>query len=337
MGKGIGQIYSYNGNELSKEDFITEEYVANFSTEELFAKNQFTWINFYLLGEFSIIEDFCKKLNLDSLVFQNIEEEENRPQFEDYGDYLFFTVRSAVPSETGISKLHQEQLSFILGKNYLISIQSKPLDFFNGVRDRLENNKGIIRDRGTDFLLIKLLDAIIDNYFNVVDENTNMILVLDTNITKENDPKILSNIEYQKRQLIELKSIVMPMKEIAVALENSNSQLFKKQTRHYITDLRQNCVSIIEEIEVNKNSLDGLTNLYYAVQGQRMNEIIKLLTIVSTIFIPLTFIAGVYGMNFKNMPELEWYYGYPMVILLMIIVTLCLLYYFRRRGWLDKK
>lgn len=201
----------------------------------------------------------------------------------------------------------------------------------------MENNKGIIRDRGTDFLLIKLLDAIIDNYFNVVDENTNMILVLDTNITKENDPKILSNIEYQKRQLIELKSIVMPMKEIAVALENSNSQLFKKQTRHYITDLRQNCVSIIEEIEVNKNSLDGLTNLYYAVQGQRMNEIIKLLTIVSTIFIPLTFIAGVYGMNFKNMPELEWYYGYPMVILLMIIVTLCLLYYFRRRGWLDKK
>lgn len=332
-----GQIYQYNGTELTKEKFNTEAFINEFSFQNL-PQDQTTWVNFYVLDDLASIETFCKKENYDALVFQNIREKDNRPQFEDYESYLFFSVRTAMPSSGGgVLRIHQEQLSFILGKNFLISFQSKPSDYFSSVRDRLENKKGIIRDKGADFLLYRLLDAVIDNYFEVMDANSSTIEELDAKITKTTDPKILTSIEFQKRKLMELRRIVMPLKEITIALENSESPLFKRSTKHYFTDLKQNCISIIEEIESNKNALEGLTNLYYAVQGQRMNEIMKVLTIVSTIFIPLTFLAGIYGMNFDNMPELHMKYGYFITWAVMIIITIALLFYFRRRGWLNRR
>ncbi len=332
-----GQIYQYNGTELTKEKFNTEAFINDFSFQNL-PQDQTTWVNFYVLDDLASIETFCKKENYDALVFQNIREKDNRPQFEDYENYLFFSVRTAMPSSGGsILRIHQEQLSFILGKNFLISFQSKPSDYFRSVRDRLENKKGIIRDKGADFLLYRLLDAVIDNYFEVMDANSSTIEELDAKITKTTDPKMLTSIEFQKRKLMELRRIVMPLKEITIALENSESPLFKRSTKHYFTDLKQNCISIIEEIESNKNALEGLTNLYYAVQGQRMNEIMKVLTIVSTIFIPLTFLAGIYGMNFDNMPELRMKYGYFITWGVMIVITIALLFYFRRRGWLNRR
>ncbi len=169
-----------------------------------------------------------------------------------------------------------------------------------------------------------------------MDSNTSAISDLDSKVTKSSDPKILTSIEFQKRKLMELRRIVSPLKEITIALENSESHLFKKETKHYFTDLKQNCISVIEEIESNKNALEGLTNLYYAVQGQRMNEIMKVLTIVSTIFIPLTFIAGIYGMNFEKMPELKMKYGYYFTLIGMLVITIGLLLYFRKRGWLRR-
>lgn len=332
-----GQIYQYNGTELTKEKFNTEAFINDFSFQNL-PQDQTTWVNFYVLDDLASIETFCKKENYDALVFQNIREKDNRPQFEDYENYLFFSVRTAMPSSGGsILRIHQEQLSFILGKNFLISFQSKPSDYFRSVRDRLENKKGIIRDKGADFLLYRLLDAVIDNYFEVMDANSSTIEELDAKVTKTTDPKMLTSIEFQKRKLMELRRIVMPLKEITIALENSESPLFKRSTKHYFTDLKQNCISIIEEIESNKNALEGLTNLYYAVQGQRMNEIMKVLTIVSTIFIPLTFLAGIYGMNFDNMPELRMKYGYFITWGVMIVITIALLFYFRRRGWLNRR
>lgn len=330
-----GQMYQYNGAELTKEKFNTQPFIEEFSLGSL-PQDKTTWVNFYIMEDVVPIETFCKKQNYDRLVFLNILEKENRPQFEDYGDYLFFSVRSAMPS-SGVSRIHQEQLSFILGENYLISMQSKPSDYFATVRDRLENKKGVVREKGADFLLYRLLDAIIDNYFEVMNVSASAIEDLDSKITKTSDPKILTSIELQKRKLMELRRIVMPLKEIAIALETSKSPLFKRNTKHYFTDLKHNCISIIEEIESNKNALDGLTNLYYAVQGQRMNEIIKVLTIVSTIFIPLTFLAGIYGMNFHYMPELSMKYGYFICWGVMISITIGLLMYFRRKGWLNRK
>lgn len=336
MVQSHGHFYRFSKEELTKEKFNTEPFVEGFSAD-LLSDDKTSWINFYIMDDLPVIEKFCKKENYNALVFQNIRETDIRPQFEDFGNYLFFTIRSAVPSSAGVYRFHQEQLSFILGENYLFSFQSKPSDYFATVRDRLENSKGIIREKGADFLLYRMLDAIIDNYFEVMDINTVAIEELDSKITKTSNPKILSSIELQKRKLMELRRIVLPMKEISIALESSKSPLFKKETHHYYTDLKNNCVSILEEIESNKNALEGLTNLYYAVQGQRMNEIMKLLTIVSTIFIPLTFVAGIYGMNFENIPELKMKNGYYITWGVMIAITVGLLFYFKKRGWLDRK
>lgn len=331
-----GQIFQYNGTEFSKEKFNTAELVSSFQLDKL-PKDKITWINVYINDEFESVEQFCLKQNYDTLVIQNLRERDSRPQFEDYDSYLFFSIRSAIPSASGSLKIHQEQLSFILGENYLISFQSKPSDYFGSVRDRLENKKGITRDKGADFLLYKLLDAIIDNYYNVLDANTTAIEDLETRVAKNTSPQMLTSIELQKRKLIELRRIVLPLKEIAISLEGSKSPLFKRETKHYYSDLKQNCISVIEEVESNKNALEGLTNVYYAAQGQRMNEIMKVLTIVSTIFIPLTFIAGIYGMNFRNMPELAMQNGYFITLGVMVLIAILLLVYFAKRGWLNNK
>lgn len=234
-------------------------------------------------------------------------------------------------------RIQKDQLSFVLGENYVVSFQSKPSDHFDVVRDRIENNKGIIHERNSDYLLYRMLDAIVDNYFEVIDSNTEEIVQLESKISKSNGTESMLRVEYFKRTLMDLRKYVLPLKEIAISLENSENPLFIKETKHYFSDLKQNCVSILEEIESNKSALDGLTNLYYAVQGQNMNEIMKMLTIVSTIFIPLTFIAGVYGMNFHYMPELEMKYAYYATWGVMILIALGLLLYFKKRGWIKKR
>ncbi|MCO5258794.1 MAG: magnesium/cobalt transporter CorA [Crocinitomicaceae bacterium] len=336
MNQSFGHIYHFNTDEISKKKFISSEFVSDFSFSDL-PEDKITWINFYIMDDFNPIKDFCKKAKYDALVYQNIYDHDNRPQFEDYGEYLFFSIKSTIPSSIKANQLFKDELSFVLGRNYIISFQAKPSDNFGVIRNRIENKKGIIREKSADFLLYKLLDAIIDNYYTVLDYNTTILEELDELITKNSDPKILSRIEIQKRKLIELRRISLPLKEITTTIESNRSSLFSNHTKHYFSDLKQSCTNIIEEIESNKNALDGLTNLYYAVQGQRMNEIMKMLTIVSTIFIPLTFIAGVYGMNFHYMPELNIKYGYFITLGVMVIIAVALLFYFRKKGWLKRE
>lgn len=335
MTESFGQIYQYNGKDISTTKFDTRTFINEFSFDSL-PEDKITWINFYIMDDYAPIKEFCKKRGYDVLVYQSIFDRDNRPQYEDFEDYLFFSIKSAIPSASNATQIYKDELSFILGKNYLISFQSKPSDNFGQIRDRLENNKGIIRDKQMDFLLYKLLDAISDSYYTVIDNCTTTIEELDEIITKNTDPKILTRIEIEKRKLIELRRIAVPLKEIATALEGEKNFLLARNTKHYFSNLKQSCTSIIEEIESNKNALDGLTNLYYAVQGQRMNEIMKMLTIVSTIFIPLTFIVGVYGMNFHYMPELDMKYGYFATWGVMAMIAILLLFYFRRKGWLNK-
>ncbi|HNS41227.1 MAG TPA: magnesium/cobalt transporter CorA [Taishania sp.] len=336
MNTSFGQIYTYNAAACTKEKFKTAQFVESFSLDAL-PKDKITWINFYMYDDLAPIEAFCKKAKLDSLVFQNIRDRDYRPQFEDYDHYLFFSVRSATPTTGKMTRIFEEQLSFVLGEHYLISFQSKPSDYFGSVRDRLENGKGLLREKGAELLLYRLLDSIVDNYFYALEGFTTEISELESKVSKSSTPEILSFIESHKRKHIEFRRIVAPLKEIAISLENSENKLFKRETKHYFSDLKQNCISITEEVESNKNALEGLANLYYAVQGQRMNEIMKMLTIVSTIFIPLTFLAGIYGMNFDNMPELRTKYGYFATWGVMVLIAVGLLYYFRRKGWLGRK
>ena len=232
---------------------------------------------------------------------------------------------------------HSYGLSFALcWKLYLISFQNKSSDHFVDVRNRIEKKRGKIRLKGPDFLLFRMLEAIIDNYFEVLEHITETIEELEVKMHENTNANTLKLIELQKRKLIELRKIVIPLKDVTSQLEKTNSDLLENENHYYFTDLKENCLSVLEEIDVNKQILDGMANLYYAVQGQKMNEIMKILTIVSSVFIPLTFIVGVYGMNFENMPELKYKYGYYTVVGVMFAIAILLIFYFKRNGWLKK-
>jgi magnesium transporter len=246
-------------------------------------------------------------------------------------------VRSALPAENNIFVLQQEQISFILGKNYLISFQQKSSEHFTDVRDRIEKKRGKIRYKGADFLLFRMLDAIVDNYFEVLVDITDSIEKLEMKLIRVANSDTLKMIEFQKRKLIELRKIVLPLKDVAFQLEKTQSQFINSDNHPYFADLKENCLAVMEEIDANKQILEGMANLYYAIQGQRMNEIMKVLTVVSAIFIPLTFIVGVYGMNFKYMPELEYKYGYYTIVAIMFAISISLLLFFVKRGWLKRK
>lgn len=295
------------------------------------------WLNFHNLHDRASIEKLCERLSIDKLSVEDIYTEKKRPKLEEYSNYLFFSIRSALPETEEFSMLHQEQISFILGPNYLISFQEKSSDHFTEVRDRIEKKRGKIRFKGADFLLFRMLDAIIDNYFEVLEDITDSIEKLEAKILRSASSETLKMIEFQKRKLIELRKIVLPLREVTFQLEKAQSPFLESVNHYYFADLKENCLAVLDEIDANKQILDGLANLYYAVQGQRMNEIMRVLTVISAIFIPLTFIVGVYGMNFENMPELEYTYGYYIVIGVMFLIAISMLILFIKRGWLKKK
>ena len=331
----ICQIYKYDNDFFLLSKNTPSYFATEFVSTEI-QKDKVVWLNFHSIEDKTEIEKLCDSLHIDKLSVEDIFREKHRPKLEEYPNYLFFSIRSALPDENNVFVLEQEQISFILGNHYLISFQPKSSDHFTDVRERIEKKRGKIRIKGPDFLLFRMLEAIIDNYFEVLENITDTISELETRLIHNSSSETLKLVELQKRKLSELRKIVIPLKEATSQLEKSQSQLIDKENHYYFSDLREHCLSVLEEIDNNKQILDGMTNLYYAIQGQKMNEIMKLLTIVSAIFIPLTFIVGVYGMNFKNMPELEMKYGYFIVLGGMVTIAILLINYFKKRGWLKK-
>jgi len=330
------QLYCYNSENVSVQKETMKDFLSKFKLSDL-KDDEVHWINFHDISERALLEQFFQDQNYDRLTIEDVYTKGKRPKLEEYEHYLFFAIRSALPTAPDATKLHQEQISFILGKKYLISLQEKSSDHFTVVRERILNKKGVIRDRGSDFLLYRMLDAIVDNYFEVLDDTSKMVDRLDKQLTISRDPQLPQKIEIQKRKLLELRKIVMPLKDIALLLEAAQHEYLSKENHHYFVDLKENCYSILDEIDSNKSMLEGMSSLYYAIQGQRMNEIMKVLTVVSAIFIPLTFIAGIYGMNFDNMPELHYENSYYVAMAGMLLIAISLVVYFVKRGWLKRK
>ena len=329
------QIYKYDNDFFLLTKNSPEYFAKEFVSTEI-QHDTVVWLNFHSIEDQCNIEKLCDSLAIDKLTIEDIYKENHRPKLEEYSNYLAFSVRSALPNEKNIFILEQEQISFLLGERYLISFQEKSSDHFTVVRERIEKKRGKIRTKGPDFLLFRMIEAIIDNYFEVLEHITDTIEELETRILHNSSSETLKMIELQKRKLVELRKIVIPLKEVTSQLEKTQSHLINPENHYYFSDLKENCLSVLDEIDANKQILDGLANLYYAIQGQRMNEIMKLLTIVSAIFIPLTFIAGVYGMNFKFMPDTQYIYGYPIALVSMLIIAILLIIYFRKKGWLGK-
>lgn len=331
----ICQLFKYDREFFLVTRNSPEFFAKAFVSTEI-DENEVAWLNFHSTTEIEHITALCENLRVDKLVVEDIYTEKQRPKVEEYNDYIFFSIRSALPIESDSKMLRQEQISFLLGEHYLISFQQKKSDHFTDVRERIEMNKGKIRSKGPDFLMFRMLEAIVDNYYEVLAEITESTQRLEKRVMRSTQSEILKLIEQDKKRLAELRKLALPMKDISSQIQKSENPIFRPENKYYFDDLRDYCVGVLEEIDINKQILDGLTNLYYAVQGQRMNEIMKLLTVVSAIFIPLTFIAGLYGMNFEYIPELQMKNGYFFTLGFMLLIAVLLIFYFKRRGWLGK-
>ncbi len=297
------------------------------------ADGTITWIDIDGLADLRTMNDLGERFGLHALMIEDILNTDQRPKIEEYQDHLFVVVKMlTLDEETG--GLNTEQVSLVLGHNYVISLQERPGDILDPVRDRIRNGTGRVRKKGADYLLYALLDVIVDHYFKVVDALGERIAALERKVLVKPGNEDLVTIQELRSNLIHVNRYVMPTRELAGRLYILQNPLIEKSTRRYINDLQDHTVYIAETISTFREMLSSLENTYHAGQNARMTQVMKLLTIISTIFIPLTFVVGIYGMNFDHMPELRWRYGYFAVMGLMGVLVLFMLLWFRRKRWL---
>jgi len=291
------------------------------------------WINVCGIHDISIIENLGNKFNIHPLVQEDILNTHHRPKFEVYEDF-FFVVLKMLQYDEEIREIKSEQVSLILGSNFVITFQERKGDVFDPVRERLRNAKSRIRKSGVDYLLYSLIDSVVDNYFLVLESIGESLEALEDRLLEEPNPDVLHGLHGLKREMIFLRKSVWPLREIINGLQKSESPLIKKATTLYLRDIYDHTVQVIETVETYRDLVSGLQDLYLSGVSNKMNEVMKVLTIIATIFIPLTFIAGIYGMNFEFMPELKWKFGYFFVWGIMIVIGIGMYIYFRRKKWL---
>lgn len=292
-----------------------------------------TWIDVAGLADLTAIHTIGEQFSLHQLLLEDVLNTDHRPTIDEYEDQLFVVVKMLSMSPDR-DEVWSEQVSFVLGKGFVISFQSEPGDVMDPVRERIRNKLGRLRKKGADFLLYSLLDVIVDNYFSIVEDLGKQIEVMEERVTERPRNGDLLAMQELRRKLIGVSRQVTPTRELAGRMNITPSNLIDKSTKRYINDLQDHTVYIAESIAMFRDQLANLENTYHAGLNMRMGQVMKLLTVISTIFIPLTFIVGIYGMNFRNMPELDWHYGYYAVMGVMLVISLMMLAWFRRKGWL---
>ncbi len=298
------------------------------------SENNITWINIDGLSNGKIMEDVGSIFKLHPLYLEDMLNTAQRPKFEDCGNY-FFVILKMLYYATNKQDLNIEQVSLIVGENIVISIQEDKIgDVFDSVRERIRHNKGRIRKMKSDYLAYSLIDAIVDNYFVILEELGEKVENLETLIIKVPGPKVVEKMHYLKQKIIFLRKSIWPLREVIGMLIREENMLIQANTKIYLRDVYEHTIQVIEIIETCRDMVSGLLDIYLSSISNKLNEIMKVLTMISTIFIPLSFIASFYGMNFKFMPELDWKLGYPLVILVMLLISGTMLIFFKRKRWL---
>ncbi len=286
-----------------------------------------------------VLEELRGRLDIHPLVMEDVVNVGQRPKMEDYGSYLFIIVDLLRRSE-GDNGLDKEQVSLILAPGLLVSIQERPGDVFEPVRARLRASKGRIRGAGTDYLAYALIDAVVDHFFPLLEDMGEDVEELEERLVEESDTHDMAALHRLRRSLLALRKSAWPLREMLSALLRPDTELVTDDTRVFLRDVYDHAVQVIDMIETYREMVSSLIDLYLSSLSNRLNEVMKVLTVIATIFIPLSFIAGVYGMNFShdaspfNMPELEWRYGYFFALGIMAAVAIGLLGFFRRRRWI---
>jgi magnesium transporter len=310
--------------------------------EECFSckdRSTVTWINIDGVYRVDIIEKIGKYFDFHPLVLEDIVNTAQRPKIEDFESYLFLVLKMLYRKDDA-KEAKAEQISLIIGPQYVITFQEIEGDVFDPVRERIKAGKGRLRKRGSDYLAYALIDAIIDNYFIVLEKMGEDIEELEKELISNPKPQTLHEINRLKGELLFLRKSVWPLREVINGLQRDESNLIKESTVIFLRDVYDHTIQVIDTIETFRDLVSGMFDTYLSSVSNKMNEVMKVLTIIATTFIPLTFIAGIYGMNFNpeaspwNMPELSWDYGYFVVIGVMVMIALGMLVYFKRKKWL---
>lgn len=292
-----------------------------------------SWINIDGLHETELMNKIGKHFGIHPLLLEDILNTEHRPKIEEYGQYLFIVLKMLYYREHDKTVM-AEQLSLILGKNLVITFQERIGDVFDHVRERLRNPDSRIRSFGADYLAYALLDAVVDNYFIIIENYGEHIDDIEEELMDNPDSGTLKDIHNLKRELIFLRRSIWPLRELVSTSERSDSDLISDNTKIFLRDLHDHIFQIVDTIENYREMASGMLDINLSSASNRMNEVMKILTIMASIFIPLTFIAGIYGMNFENMPELHEKWGYPLALMVMIFIAGAMIAYFKRKDWL---
>ena len=321
-------VVEYDGQGFQEKELGTLE------TSYLFPKEPaVTWVNVIGIHQVEVLEKLGNRFGVHPLALEDILNTEQRPKIEDYGDDLFIVVKLLSSNEEK-DEIEAEQISLILRPNAILSFQEKEGDDFSAVKERLRAGKGRLRKMGADYLAYTLLDIVVDQYFVVLEKLGERIEVLEERLLADPGTATLQKIQNLKKEMLLLRKWIWPLREVISSLERGEFPGIQETTRIYLRDVYDHTIQVMDTIEIYRDMLSGMLDIYLSSLNNRMNAVMKVLTIIATIFMPLTFLAGVYGMNFKHMPELEWPWGYPLILILMACVAILMLTLFRLKKWL---
>jgi magnesium transporter len=290
-----------------------------------------SWINVVGVHDADVLDRIGEVFSLHPLVREDILNTDQRPKLEDYGEYAYIVLKHLVPGGNG--SVGVEQVSLVLGKGFVISFEESDSALFQPVRERIRANRGRIRKEGADYLVYSLLDAVVDNYFIVLEGLGERIEGLQESLILRPTPAGLHSLSQLRREMIELRRSVWPLRDVLGMFERGTSGLVQSGTWIYLRDVYDHTAHVIDTIETYRDMLSGMLDIYLSSVTNRLNEVMKVLTIITTVLMPATLVAGIYGMNFRHMPELEWRWGYPVALGLMLLFAGVMVWYFRKKRW----
>jgi magnesium transporter len=321
-------LMNYDPEQLQEKALPTVE--ASFAYKDT---PPVTWINVDGLHEVEVIEKIGLHFGIHPLVLEDIVNTAQRPKAEEFEDYIYVVLKM-LDIDPALGHIATEQVSLILGPHFLISFQEREGDVFNYVRERIRKARGRIRKSGCDYLAYALMDAVVDHYFVILEKLGEKIEQLEEELLENPTPRMLEDIHHLKREIIVFRRQVWPLREVLNSLIKGQAALIQETTHIFLRDVYDHTIQVIDTIESFRDVLSGLSDLYLSTVSNRMNEVMKVLTIIATIFIPLTFIAGIYGMNFEYMPELKWRWSYPLLWAVLIAIFISMVIWFKRKKWL---
>jgi len=321
-------VFDYSDQNLREHEHVQVDDVRN-----LIREDARVWIDVRSLGDESVLRTLGEILALHPLALEDIVNVPQRPKVELHDEHLLVVTRMvSLKQEHEISS---EQVSILVGKSYVATFQERPGDVFEPIRLRLRQAKGPIRKLGPDYLAYALLDAVIDGYYPVLEAYGEYLEDLEDRIVETPSPSALKGVHAATRDLLALRRGIWPQREAVNSLLRDESPFVTEEVKIYLRDCYDHCVQIMDAVETYRELVGGLMDVYLSSVGNRQNEVMKVLTIMASIFIPLTFLAGIYGMNFQHMPELGSRWGYPILLAIMLAVATTMFVFFRRRGWIG--